>query len=226
MDCQIQRYPDYLKHKASRIHLPVVKHYDLIYSYYNINKDELFNRASDPRRIAECKVCGDKIKIMFGLSLHSSHTIIITHHLCRHPKEYENYLIDYSLLMVPDTRSVHEHFVRMNRPFPVNRELADRKFEECQQNSSLEEKNLAGTSYAERDFYYYIERNNSLIESQNAKMMGFIHGYTNQNVSKLQLMGHNHPSANLLKHYKRSKSLVDNNNEIVTDLQRLFCKSM
>ena len=188
----------------------MVKHYDLIYSYYKINKDELFNRASDPRRIAECKVCGDKIKIMFGLSHHSSHTIIITHHLCRHPKEYENYLIDYSLSMVPDTRSVHEHFDRMNRPFPVNRELADRKFEE----------------YAERDFYYYIERNNSLIESQNAKMMGFIHGYTNQNVSKLQLMGHNHPSANLLKHYKRFKSLVDNDNEIVTDLQRLFCKSM
>ena len=85
---------------------------------------------------------------------------------------------------------------------------------------------MAGISYAKRDLYYYIERNNSLIESQNAKMMGFIHEYTNQNVSKLQLMGQNHPSANLLKYYKRSKSLVDNDNEIVTDLQRLFCKSM
>ena len=226
MNSQNQRYPEYLKHKAPRIHLPVKKNYDLIYSYFNINNDVVFNRDSDPRKIAECKVCGDKIRIMPGSSLKSSYTIILTHHLRRHSKEYENYLIDYSLLMVPDTKSVHEHFDIMDRPFPVNRELADRQFEEYQRNSSLEEKNLAGISYAERDFYYYIERNNTLIESQNAKMMGFIHNYSNQNLSKLELMGHNHPSANLLKHYKKSRSLVDNDHEIVTDLQRLFCKNM
>ena len=226
MNSQNQRYPEYLKHKAPRIHLPVKKNYDLIYSYFNINNDVVFNRDSDPRKIAECKVCNDKIRIMPGSSLKSSYTIILTHHLRRHSKEYENYLIDYSLLMVPDTKSVHEHFDIMDRPFPVNRELADRQFEEYQRNSSLEEKNLAGISYAERDFYYYIERNNTLIESQNAKMMGFIHNYSNQNLSKLELMGHNHPSANLLKHYKKSRSLVDNDHEIVTDLQRLFCKNM
>ena len=39
-------------------------------------------------------------------------------------------------------------------------------------------------------------------------------------------MGHSHMSANLLKHYKRSKCLVDNDGEIITDLQRLFCKNM
>ena len=113
----------------------------------------------------------------------------------------------------------------MNIPFPVNRELSDRQFEEYQRNRSLEEKNLAGISYARRDFYYYIERSNTLIESENAKMMGFIHNYSNQNLSKLELMGHNHPNANLLKHYKRSRILVDNDQEIVTDLQRLFCKT-
>ena len=150
---------------------------------------------------------------MYGSSLRSSHTIILTHHLRRHSKEYLNYLIDYSLLMVPDTKSVHEHYDVMNRPFPVDKELADRQFEESQRNSNLEGKNLAGISYAKRDFYYYIERNNTLIASQNAKIMGFIHNYSNQNVSKLELMGHNHPSANLLKHYKRSRSLVDNDHE-------------
>ena len=39
-------------------------------------------------------------------------------------------------------------------------------------------------------------------------------------------MGHNHMSANLFKHYKRSKCLVYNDGEIINDLQRLFCKNM
>ena len=115
MDSQNQRYPDHLKHKAPRINLPVKRNYDLIYSYYNINNDEVFNHESDPRKIAECQVCGDKINIMYGSSLRSSHTIILTHHLRRHSKEYLNYLIDYSLLVVPDTKSVHEHYDVMKR---------------------------------------------------------------------------------------------------------------
>ena len=93
------------------------RNYDLIYSYFNINKENVFDFSADPRKIAECKVCGDKMKIMCGSSLRSSYTIILTHHLRRHSKEYEKYLNNLSLLMVEDTKSVDDHFDIMNRAF-------------------------------------------------------------------------------------------------------------
>ena len=123
MESKNKRYPDYLKPLAPRIHLSVKREYDLIYSYYNINRSEVFNFHDDPRKIAECKVCGDKINIVCGSGMNSAYTIIISHHLRKHTKEYEKYLIDYSLLLKPDTKTVHEHFDQMNRTVVVSNNL-------------------------------------------------------------------------------------------------------
>ena len=71
MESKNKRYPDYLKPLAPRIHLSVKREYDLIYSYYNINRSEVFNFHDDPRKIAECKVCGDKINIVCGSGMNS-----------------------------------------------------------------------------------------------------------------------------------------------------------
>ena len=58
MDFTSKRYPDYLKPLAPRIHLSVKREYELIYSYYHINRSAVFDFHDDPRKIAECKVCG------------------------------------------------------------------------------------------------------------------------------------------------------------------------
>ena len=194
--------------------MSVNREYDLIYSYYNINRSEVFNFHDDPRKIAECKVCGDKINIVCGSGMNSAYTIILTHHLRKHTKEYEKYLIDYSLLLKPDTKTVHEHFDQMNRTvFVGNKELQSLRFDKCDRNWNLKVKNAAGVPYAERDRYYLIEMNRDLIESRNAKMLEFIHKYTNQNIRKSELMGTNLMGVNLLKTYKKSKCLVDNDGE-------------
>ena len=227
MDFTSKRYPDYLKPLAPRIHLSVKREYELIYSYYHINRSAVFDFHDDPRKIAECKVCGDKINIVCGSGINSSYTVILTHHLRKHTKEYEKYLIDYSLLLKPDSKTIHEHFDQMNRPRIVhNEELKSQRFKESQRNWNLKEKNAAGVAYAERDRYYLIEINKDLIEDRNAKMIEFIHRYTNQNIWKSELMGTNLMGVNLLKSYKKSKCLVDNDGDIITDLQRLFCKKM
>ena len=77
MESKSKRYPDYLKSLAPRIHLSVTREYDLIYSYYNINKSEVFNFHDDPRKVAECKVCGDKISIVCGSGINSANLIKI-----------------------------------------------------------------------------------------------------------------------------------------------------
>ena len=120
------RYSDYSKkYRAPQINLSFKREYDLIYSYFNIDKPELFDFDNDPRKTAICKVCDDKIEIICGSGTSSSYTIILTNHLRKHGKEYEDYLIEYSLLMKPDTKTIHEHFDEMTRPrFSVNKELS------------------------------------------------------------------------------------------------------
>ena len=64
------------------------------------------------------------------------------------------------------------------------------------------------------------------METDNAKMLDFIHEYSNQQVKRAELMGTELMGVDLLRKYKKSKCLVDNDGEIMTDLQRLFCKNM
>ena len=95
------RYSDYSKkYKAPQINLSFKREYDLIYSYFYIDKPELFDLDNDPRKKAVCKVCGDKIEIIYGSGTSSSYTLILTNHLRKHGKEYEDYLVKYSLLSV------------------------------------------------------------------------------------------------------------------------------
>ena len=76
------RYSDYdQKHKAPQINLPFKREYDLIYSYYIIDKSKIFDFDDDPRKIAICKVCDDNIDIVYGSNMGSSYTIILNNHL-------------------------------------------------------------------------------------------------------------------------------------------------
>ena len=65
-----------------------------------------------------------------------------------------------------------------------------------------------------------------MVKAENGKMLDFIHKYSNQNVNRIVLMGTETSGANLLRNYKQSKCLVDNDGDIITDLQRLLCKNM
>ena len=94
------RYSDYdQKHKAPQINLPFKREYNLIYSYYIIDRSKIFDFDDDPRKIAVCKVCDDKIDIVYGSNMGSSYTIVLTNHLRKHGKEFQEYLVEYSLLL-------------------------------------------------------------------------------------------------------------------------------
>ena len=195
------RYSNYSKkYKAPQINLSFKREYDLIYSYFNIGKPEVFNFDDNPRKTAICKVCDDKMGIICGSGTTSSYTFILTNHLRKHGKEYEDYLIEYSLLMKPDTKNIHEHFDEMTRPrFSVDEELSSLKVRECDRNWDLNPRNVAGVHYSPRDFSVLKRIDKELLESDNAKMLDFIHDYSNQQVKRTELMGTELMGKDLLK---------------------------
>lgn len=222
------RYSDYdQKHKAPQINLPFKREYDLIYSYYIIDRSEIFDFDDDPRKTAICKVCDDKIDIVCGSNMGSSYTILLTNHLRKHGKEFQEYLVEYSLLMKPDTKNIHEHFDKMTSPkISFDEKLSSLRVRECVRNRNLNKRNIAGVQYSPRDLCFYKGINIKLVKADNAKMLDFIHKYSNQNVNRIELMGTETMGANLLRNYKQSKCLVDNDGDIIMDLQRLLCKNM
>ena len=229
METLTEKYPPHFKHKAPQINLPFSKTYGLIFSYYNINNLQNFNIEFDPRRIAECKYCSEKIDIIRGSSLYSSYTFSLTCHLKKHPEKWLDYLDSIAHKMIPDTKSVYEHFQRMDAQTKVSSEEASSlRVREGHRNRNLNPKNSAGVFYSKRDYYYQQTTNRELVESDNARLFQYIHKFTTQNLRLIELMGQNHSSADLRMkaNRKKSKCLVDNDGNFTLDLEQLLCVNM
>ena len=59
-----------------------------------------------------------------------------------------------------------------------------------------------------------------------AAILRHLHPFTNRNVHIFELMGTMHENAPLRANYKMSKCLVDNDEDITKDLERLLCKNI
>ena len=212
-------YPDYIQHRKPEINLPYPKCVkSFIYDFY-----EVFEEEDIPRAYAKCKECAASVYMMRGVDVCSSYTSGLVTHLQKHSRQWNKYLGLLAENITPDTKTPRQHYQsRVNRPVRLNKEESSRRLDISTINYNNNKKNCAGVFYNQRDIEIF--KNNVSYEYQNAKMLRYIHPFTNQNVHIFDLVGTQHPSARLDGSYKQSKCLVDNDGNIVVDLERLFCE--
>ena len=196
------KYHSYLKFYAPQINLPYPKCVkSIIFKFYeNIETDKYQ---------AICKECGKRIFVIEGSHVTSSYTSCLTFHLQTHPKLFQEYLDQLKFTILPDTKTIHEHFKARDNvhSHPSNRH-DDKRFEECDRNFILNPKNCAGVKYVQQDIEVY--RNNTNFQHQNQQILEHLYKYTNRNIPVNQLK-------------LRSTSLIRNHDNILLDLERLFC---
>ena len=98
---------------------------------------------------------------------------------------------------------------------------SSRRLEESQRNSFLNPTNCAGIKYVQRDIEIY--RSNINYRHQNDQLWEYLHKYTNQNIPLFKIIGTN--QSRVLS-TKQSKCLIDNDEDIVLDLEKLFCSDV
>ena len=179
----------------------------------------------DPRKEAFCKTCRKTIQIVAGTSPYSSFTRGLKYHLKTHIEIWEDYLYNLSKIMIPDTKTVYEHFRQMDgRLNKNNKEESLRRLRECQRNSMFSPKNSAKVQYSVRDSEFLKNNFSKLAKYENAAMFKYLFKFTNRNLTLYDLMGTKHPNANPRTNYKQSKCLVDNINNLTIDLERYLCE--
>ena len=212
-------YPAYLKSYAPQINLPYPKTVkSLIYDFYEISETD-----EDCSRQAKCKQCGKIIFIIKGSHVTSSYTSGLTSHIQNHPESFQEFLDKLKDTIVPDNKSMFDHFqARESRSSSMFSKLdSSRRLEESQRNSVLNPTNCAGIKYVQRDIEVY--RNNINYRHQNDKLWEYLHKYTNQNIPLFKIIGTN--QSRILS-TKQSKCLIDNDEDIVLDLEKLFCSDV
>ena len=217
-------YPShYKKFRAPEINLPFGgKMSKVILDYFDI-----MNVVSDydPRKVAFCKTCRKTIQIVAGTSPYSSFTRGLKYHLKTHIEIWEDYLYNLSKIMIPDTKTVYEHFRQMDGRLNKNdKEESSRRLRECQRNSMFSPKNSAKVQYSVRDSEFLKNNFSKLAKYENAAMFKYLFKFTNRNLTLYDLMGTKHPNANPRTNYKQSKCLVDNINNLTIDLERYLCE--
>ena len=206
-------YPDFFKHKAPEINLPFTRNYSLLFSYYHIE-----SVGNGPRQRATCKVCEKSLNMIAGSSVYSSYTFGLTKHLKTHHEEWIAYIGRLADSMTPDSMSVYEHFKQMNRNRGYSSEESTRRLRDVIINSEKNIKNCADVDYIFGDSDILKNNLHNRVDGQNAQIFKYLHKFTNQNLNLYDLMGRNHPGANLNKIYMKSKCLVDNIENITVDL--------
>ena len=194
---------------------------ELIFDFFEI----IFEEES-PCKIAVCKRCKNEISIITGTNIYSSYTVGLKFHLRKHPSDWRNYLFMLSKIIEPDSRTVKEHFEAKQRPrFNTNKEESSRNFQESKINSDLnsKSKNIAGVCYTSRDSEIITGRHG---DGDIPKILRYLHQFTNKNVHIFELIGTKHENAPLNVNYRLSKCLVNNDEDITLDLQRLLCKNV
>jgi hypothetical protein len=219
------KYPEHYKYRAPQINLPYKKTDLSIFKFYSMRDVEYL-----PVKIASCNVCEKEFEVIPGSYVHSSYTATLKFHLQLHEEQWLDYLDCLKVKMVPDTKNQFEHFQSMEKQVFLPEFLADKKSQEIREHRYFVKNNLAGKPYMERDHFYLINRKSNLfssaIDGENCQILECIYKYTNRNVSLVELLGDNHPSANLQKKYKRYKCLTENIGNIVLDLERFLCENM
>ena len=212
-------YPDYIQHRKPEIHLPYPKCIkSFLFNFYEICESE-----SDPRTGAKCKQCEKSVYMIRGVDVCSSYTFGLVTHLKKHPDQWQEYLDLLKESITPDTKTPRQHYQARTRcNFSTDKEESSRKLKISQTNFNLNKKNCAGVFYTQRDIE--ILKNQVGYEYQNAKILQYIHSFTNQNLSIFDLIGTKHPGARLDRSYKLTRILVDNDGDIILDLERLLCE--
>ena len=199
-------YPSYLKSYAPQINLPYPKRVkSLIFDFYEITDKDIYE--------AKCKECKKLIFVMKGCHVSSSVTSGLTFHLRKHPDLFQEYLDKLKCTVAPDNKSIHDHFKARKSVYSrqTNKFDSDRQYEECERNFHLNPKNCAGVKYVQRDIEIF--RNNTNYSSQNKRILEYLHKFTNRNIPVNQLK-------------ERCNSIIENDEDIVLDLERLFCPNV
>ena len=212
------KYPDHFRYQAPQINLPLYETDISIFEYYFLEDIEF-----QPTKIANCKICEEKIEMISGSHVHSSYTARLKPHLRSHPEKWSEYLNCLAAKMVSDdTRSKYEHFQRMEMQFRLPKDIRERRFEEFRQNKHFVKKDLAGIVYLQRDYYYLRNRIcdsfANVIEGENASIFEYIHRFTNKNIP-LRFDRYRQRTC-------RSKCLIKNDGNILLDLERFLCQNM
>ena len=212
-------YPEYIQHRKPEIHLPYPKTVkSFIFDFYDIIESE-----TDPRAEAKCFECGQNISMIRGVDVCSSYTSGLVSHLRKHPLQWQIYLDLLKDSIVPDNKTPRQHYETKTRSnVNFDKEESSRKLQICTRNYNMNKKNCAGVFYIQRDIE--ILKNAVGYEHQNAEILQYIHKYTNQNLHIFELIGTKHPGARLDRSYKKTKCLVDNDEDIILDLERLLCE--
>ena len=214
-------YPEYIQHRRPEINLPYPKHVKtFVFDFYHFTESN-----SDPRIEAKCKHCGAMLFMMKGVQVSSSYTSGLVSHLQKHPNLWQDYLDLLKKTITPDSKTPRQHFQsRISCNISTNKDESSKNLQICTRNFNLNKKNCAGIVYVQRDIE--ILRNQISYEHQNAKILQYIQSFTNQNIHIFELIGTKHPGARLDRSYKKTKSLVDNDGDIIIDLERLFCEHL
>ena len=218
-------YRPSLKQKAPQINLPHPKYTkDIIYEYFDVDSED-----TSPRKTAVCKICKKNIDIIIGSDVYASYTSGLNWHLRKHPDEWQNYLKSLAKTIKPDEKSKFQHFQSMDRVnINYNKEEASRKFREVNTNFDINKKikNCAGVCYTPRDCEVLKGKLCDHAKYDIADILRYLHQFTNRNVHIFELMGTMHESAPRRASYKMSKCLVDNDEDITKDLERLLCSNV
>ena len=219
-------YPSNMKHKAPQINLPYPRqNKDIIQQYFN------FEFPSDtPQRSAICKLCKAKIDgVIIGSTVYSSYSSGMNSHLRKHPTQWQDYLQLLAKTIKSDNKSPFEHYQSMARRKPSSNKFeASKLFCEVNSNSALNTKykNLAGVCYTPRDCEVVNGKISDFAKYDIAELLRHLYQFTNRNVHIFELMGTKHESAPLRANYKLSKCLVDNDENITSDIERLLCDNI
>ena len=212
-------YPEYIQHRKPEINLPYPKQVkSCIFDFYEFSELE-----TDPRIEAKCKQCESKVFMMKGNHVASSYTSLIVSHLRKHPDQWQKYLDLLRDTITPDNKTPRQHFQSRTRCYiNTNKDESSKNLQICTRNYELNKKNCAGVFYIQRDIEIF--RNQVSYDHQNGEILKYLHKYTNQNVHIFDLIGTKHPGARLDRSYEKSKCIVNNYGDIVTDLERLLCE--
>lgn len=212
-------YPEYIQHRKPEIHLPYPKRVkSFIFDFYEILEEE-----TDPRTEAKCKECAQNVYMIKGEDVCSSYTSRLVSHLQKHPDKWQDYLDLLKESMTPDTKTPRQHYQSKTRSnISTDKEESSRKLHISTRNYNVNKKNCAGVFYVQRDIE--ILKNQVSYEHQNSNILQYLYSYTNQNIHIFELIGTKHPGARLDRSYKKTKCIVDNDENIVLDLERLLCE--
>ena len=216
-------YLSHFKYKAPEINLPHPRcTNNIIYNFFNITGEE-----RNPKKVAICKNCKSHIRMIQGSNVNSSYTFGLTRHLQKHPLEWQQFLDQLGSTMMPDTKSIFEHYQTRTRPSRVsNKEDSSKRSRECSENLASNWKNCAGVFYILRDREILKNDLHRLLKDQNGQIIRYLYPYTNQNVHIFDLIGTRHENAPGGASYKQLTGLVDNDGDLIIDLERLLCENI